>query len=197
MNPNERALFEALQTYQEDLGDTMHDSLSQSLSGALLMARVLAKSAPDPAVGIQFGELGETLAVVLDDCARIARSLRPLQDAPSALMEGIAELARNARTPCEFICQSSVLIDDRLTAIALYRIAELLVSRTPGTASLRITLAPGSLAIQLLGGDTESWGAGKALEALACAACAKIRRKVNTEGQTVEMRFGEATGAML
>ena len=124
----ERALIEATEREQRNLGQQLHDTLCQSLSGIGIVARVLARrvGAGDPIDPAQLHELGKMTDHALDEARALSRKLHPVQPEACGLMSALEELAQTTAPviPCQFRCEKPILVDDAKAAVALYRIAE-------------------------------------------------------------------------
>lgn len=130
----ERQMMEIGERERRRVGQEVHDSLCQHLTGTALVAQVLAErlSATDPA------KAGEALKLVglIEDGISLARAiskgLQPVEIRPGGLMQALEEFAATTaqmnRIACEFECETPVLVESPAAATHLYRIAQEAVS---------------------------------------------------------------------
>jgi PAS domain S-box-containing protein len=133
----ERAVFEATQREQNRIGSDIHDSLGQSLTGAMLVARSIATSlangnpgAPGaPGTAAAAEELVGMLSDAVKDVRRIARGLAPLIFDRVGLLGAIDEVLRRmtavGAVRAEFDCDADAASAVRpQVAEHLFRIAQ-------------------------------------------------------------------------
>ncbi len=124
----EHQLLAVSEREQRRIGQELHDSLCQHLTGTALAGQVLAaKLGTQPAAA----EAARIVALVeegIDLTRGIARGLVPLELESAGLMSALEEfaVATSARTGvnCQFICETPVPVRDADTAVQLYRIAQ-------------------------------------------------------------------------
>ena len=126
----ERELIEVSEREQRRIGQDLHDSLGQHLTGAALAGQVLeeklaAKHAPeanDAKKVVELVEEGISLS------RKLAKGLHPIELEASGLMQALEELAAASsdlfKVSCVFECDSPVLIREPATSSHLYRIAQ-------------------------------------------------------------------------
>jgi signal transduction histidine kinase len=164
-----REIIEALEQSQSEIGEILHDTICQTLTGAALMASVLASraaagEAPRP------GELGKISAMLersLDGARGLMHQFQPLQDGPTALMRALEQLAADtgATAACEFRCEEPVLLDDPAAGLTLYRIAASAVRNAFGRAPagrIQIALTAGDGTVEM---SVSTEGAGASADA--------------------------------
>ena len=123
---------------QRRIGQDLHDSTQQELSGLGMLAQTLLTSlskTPDSSLGAQATKLRELATKIVKGIARthqevrsIARGLVPLRIGPQGLMDALRELAFRTDeldgVTCAFKCEQPVEVADSVTATHLYRIAQ-------------------------------------------------------------------------
>jgi signal transduction histidine kinase len=126
----ERELLEISEREQRRIGQDLHDSLCQHLTGATLAVQVLEGKlaeanlplAADASQAVQLVEEGIHLS------RRLAKGLYPVELAADGLMLALEEYAATAsklfKVECRFECDSPVLVHDAAIAGHLYRIAQ-------------------------------------------------------------------------
>lgn len=124
---NSRVVFEADQSAQRELSESLHNTVCQTLGGASLMAGVLAARLKSGGTveAAELEHLGATLEAALDEIRALSRTLQPLPRTPEGLMTALARLAQatEEKASCEFVCEEPVLIHDREAALTLYLVA--------------------------------------------------------------------------
>ncbi|MGB2821732.1 MAG: MASE3 domain-containing protein [Phycisphaerae bacterium] len=126
----ETAVLRAGELEKERIGQDLHDSLGQTLSGAACLSQVLhqklaGKSLPE-------AEDAARIESILSDSVSLTRSLArgliPVGLEPDSLMTAMRELASNLeemfQVRCVFRCDRPVLVEDGAVAGHLYRIAQ-------------------------------------------------------------------------
>ena len=115
---------------RQRIGQDLHDSLGQTLSGISCLSQVLyrklaAKSIEEAGQAAQIQSL---LADTVDLSRSLARGLNPVGMTPESLMAGMEELASNTANmfgvECVFRYDCPVLIHDAVVAAHLYYIAQ-------------------------------------------------------------------------
>jgi signal transduction histidine kinase len=126
----ERELLEISEREQRRIGQDLHDSLCQHLTGATLAARVLEEklTALNLPLAYDAGRAVELVEQGIDLSRRLARGLSPVEMTADGLMLALEEYAATTselfKMSCRFECDSPVLIHDATTAGHLYRIAQ-------------------------------------------------------------------------
>ena len=126
----ESQVLSSAEAERRRIGQDLHDSLGQMLSGISCLSQVLADKLN--AAGERDAADAERIhSAVLDalDLARsLARGLNPITDRPNSLMVAMRELAVNIsemfRLDCSFHCDEAVLIANGDVAMHMYRIAQ-------------------------------------------------------------------------
>ena len=126
----EQEILEISDREKRRIGQDMHDSLGQLLTGIGFKSKSLenklaAKAIPESKIGKQIAEL-VTQAIM--QARGLARGLQPVEPRPAGLMSALQELAINIQdlfhVSCVFVCPEAVDIPDPATATHLYRIAQ-------------------------------------------------------------------------
>jgi signal transduction histidine kinase len=126
----ERELLGISEREQRRIGQDLHDSLCQHLTGATLAAQVLEEklTALHLPVSVDAGRVVGLVEQGIDLSRRLARGLSPLEMTADGLMLALEEYATTTselfKVSCHFQCDSPVLIHDATTAGHLYRIAQ-------------------------------------------------------------------------
>jgi two-component system, LuxR family, sensor kinase FixL len=123
-----QAMFTASERDQRDIGESMHDTLCQTLGGAVLMVRVLATRLKEgsPIEAAEMDSLAEKLDRALDEARAISNRLQPVFPRADGLMTALARLAdeTSETTPCAFQCEDAILMENPEAAMTLYRVAQ-------------------------------------------------------------------------
>ncbi len=126
----EREILNISEREQRRIGQDLHDSLCQHLTGATLAARVLEEKlvALDAPLAKDAGKAVELVEQGIDLSRRLARGLSPVELTADGLMLALEEYAGTTsdlfKMSCRFECDSPVLFHDSVTAVHLYRIAQ-------------------------------------------------------------------------
>jgi len=126
----ERELLEISEREQRRIGQDLHDSLCQHLTGTTLAVQVLeeklaARNLPEATDANQVVELVEE---GINLSRKLAKGLYPVEMEADGLMLALEEYAAASselfKVSCQFECDLPVLIHDAATAGHLYRIAQ-------------------------------------------------------------------------
>lgn len=150
----EEAMRTAIHREQQRIGQDLHDSLGQKLTGAVYLARALGS-----ATEAERGELLEKLIDLLKDAIsqvrRTARGLAPLEVGEEGLAHGLRRLAEETcdvfNIACSFEARGEPAGLSREAAIHLYHIAQEAVNNAVkhGQATeIRIALYDSGLSIE-------------------------------------------------
>jgi signal transduction histidine kinase len=142
----EHELLEAGRRERQRVGQDLHDSLGQKLSGAALLARAAAQGTPPAARG-QVEKVAELIKDSVAQVRRIARGLAPVDldnaSLDAALQRLAAEVCDLQGVACAVEAAPGVHARDAATALHLYQMAQEAVSnaiRHGGATDLRISL---------------------------------------------------------
>jgi two-component system, LuxR family, sensor kinase FixL len=126
----EQEILEISDREKRRIGQDMHDSLGQLLTGIGFKSKSLenklaAKQVPEGSIAKQIADL-VTQAIM--QARGLARGLQPVEPRPAGLMSALQELAINVQdlfpVTCTFNCPRVVEIGDPARATHLYRIAQ-------------------------------------------------------------------------
>jgi signal transduction histidine kinase len=126
----ERELLEISEREQRRIGQVLHDSLCQHLTGTTLAAQVLeeklaARELPEAA---EAGQVVGLMEEGINLSRKLAKGLYPVEVSADGLMLALEEYAKTTsdlfKVACRFECDSPVLIHATATAGHLYRIAQ-------------------------------------------------------------------------
>jgi signal transduction histidine kinase len=126
----ERELLEISEREQRRIGQVLHDSLCQHLTGTTLAAQVLeeklaARELPEAA---EAGQVVGLMEEGINLSRKLAKGLYPVEVSAAGLMLALEEYAKTTsdlfKVACRFECDSPVLIHATATAGHLYRIAQ-------------------------------------------------------------------------
>jgi len=126
----ERELLEISEREQRRIGQDLHDSLCQHLTGATLAGQVLEEklAALHLPLAADAGRMVGLVEEGIDLSRKLAKSLFPVEMEADGLMLALEEYAGTAselfKVNCRFECDSPVLFHDPATAGHLYRIAQ-------------------------------------------------------------------------
>jgi PAS domain S-box-containing protein len=126
----EREILDISERERRRLGDELHDSLGQQLTGIAFMTKVLerklAETSPNEVVDVV--EIAKLVEQATNQARALARGLHPLDLGADSLMSSLEELAGQTRERigvlCSFKCDEAVKVDDVGVAVHLYRIAQ-------------------------------------------------------------------------
>ncbi len=126
----EREMLEIAEREQRRIGQDLHDSLCQHLTGTALAGQLLAEK-------LTLRELPETrdahrvvdlVEEAISMARGLAKGLHPVEMKSDGLMQALEEFCATTSelfaVECHFDCQMPVLVDSQSTAIHLYRIAQ-------------------------------------------------------------------------
>jgi signal transduction histidine kinase len=147
-----RTAFAVAAREQLAIGESMHDTFSQTLSGAVLMANLMVRrlKAGGNVDVAEMNELSQTLDRALGEIRELSHELAPVSDGPGGLMDALAALAEcvsRRGTQCSFQCEEPILITNRQSALTMYRITQELVQK----ATERVDVS--RIAVSLLGDE--------------------------------------------
>jgi signal transduction histidine kinase len=126
----ERDLLGISEREQRRIGQELHDSLGQLLTGIAIMTKALERKLRRQAIP-EAGDAREIARLVnsaVEETRQLSRGLHPVALDENGLMsalESLAEATQNVfRVSCVFRCQQAVPVRDASTALHLYRIAQ-------------------------------------------------------------------------
>ncbi len=159
----ERDLLEISEREQRRIGQELHDSLGQLLTGIAIMTKALERKLRRQAIA-EAGDAKEIARLVnsaVEETRHLSRGLHPVALDENGLMsalESLAEATQNVfRISCTFCCQRAVPVRNASMALHLYRIAQEAVTnaiRHGQTRHIQIELsAPTSRALLTITSD--------------------------------------------
>lgn len=205
----ERAVFEATQREQNRIGSDIHDSLGQSLTGAMLVARSIATSLENgdsagPGTAAAAAELVGMLSDAVRDARRIARGLAPLIFDRVGLQGAIEEVLRRMTAAgavrVEFDCDAEAARTVRpQVAEHLFRIAQEAITnavRHARPSVLRVELHRDGDAIVLRVAD-DGLGLPQPLEPLPGTGLATMRFRADLIGAALALLPARPKGTVV
>lgn len=126
----EKQVLEISEWEKQRIGQDLHDSLSQQLAGIAYLGKVLEKkiAAKSWDEAYDANEIVKLIDDAITQTKGLSRGLHPVRLEASGLMTALSELAATVEKlfmiTCRFEYDKPVLINDNLTAIHLYRIAQ-------------------------------------------------------------------------
>ncbi|MBS0260547.1 MAG: PAS domain S-box protein, partial [Planctomycetes bacterium] len=122
----EREIVEIAALEQRNIGQNLHDTVGQELTGLNLMVEALRS---DPAAAETLvGRIASALRQCQKDLRIVLRGLLPVAVDQEGLMESLTDLAERTELdtglPCTFDCPKRIALTDNLTATHLYLIAK-------------------------------------------------------------------------
>ncbi len=125
----EREILEISEREQRRIGQELHDSLGQQLTGIAIMSKVLQQKLPDlPNEAARAGEIVRLISQAIDETRQLSRGLHPVALDENGLMSALQRLVATTHRVfgifCTFRCDKPVLVGDASTAVHLYRIAQ-------------------------------------------------------------------------
>lgn len=126
----EQEIIEISEEAQKSIGQELHDGLGQLLTGIAFVCKGLEKKLADQArpEAQSAGKIVELVAQAIDQTRQLARGLYPVEVEANGLMAALGSLASRTSdvfgVNCSVRCNRPVLVEHRITAINLYRIAQ-------------------------------------------------------------------------
>lgn len=138
----ELEIVEIASLEQRRIGQDLHDTVGQELTGLSLMAETLGD---DPALGAELaGRIAKGLSRCQQELRKVLQGLLPVSVDAEGLMAALDDLAdrtrRDTRISCAFTCPEPAMVADNLTATHLYLIAKEAVHNAVKHASARSIL---------------------------------------------------------
>ena len=126
----EKDILDISEREQRRIGQELHDSLGQQLTGIAIMSKVLEQRLKGKSLeeSAEAQEIGRLLNQAAEQTRKLAKGLHPVDLDASGLMSALQELAVTTEQlfgiRCAFDCDEPVPIDDAAVAVHLYRIAQ-------------------------------------------------------------------------
>ncbi len=130
----EKEILAISETEQRRIGQELHDSLGQQLTGIAMMSKLLEKRLKGRALteSDDAKEIATLVNQAIDQTRSLAKGLHPVDLHSSGLMSALQMLAATTENVfgvcCIFKCNNAVPVDDASMALHLYRIAQEAVS---------------------------------------------------------------------
>jgi PAS domain S-box-containing protein len=130
----EKEILAISETEQRRIGQELHDSLGQQLTGIAMMSKLLEKRLKGRALteSDDAKEIATLVNQAIDQTRGLAKGLHPVDLHSSGLMSALQMLAATTENvfgvSCIFRCNNAVPVDDPSMALHLYRIAQEAVS---------------------------------------------------------------------
>jgi PAS domain S-box-containing protein len=158
----EREILEASSREQQRIGEDLHDSLGQHLTGITFMTKVLERKltakAPDEAKDA--AEIGRLVIQALAQTRNLARGLFPAELERNGLTAALKELIAGIQTTCKVRCSlradENIFVQDNVLATHVFRIAQEAINNSVKHAkaeSIEVTLKPNGDRIELTVSD--------------------------------------------
>jgi PAS domain S-box-containing protein len=126
----EREILDISEQERRRIGQELHDSVGQQLTGIAFMTKVLEQklAAKLPEQVGDVVEISQLVRQATDQARALAKGLHPVDLDAESLMAALQELAANTQNlfgiSCTFKCERPVPVCDTAVAINLYRIAQ-------------------------------------------------------------------------
>ncbi|HRW79313.1 MAG TPA: ATP-binding protein [Desulfomonilia bacterium] len=126
----EREILEISNREQRRIGQDLHDSLCQHLTGIGFMGKVLEKKAAAhiPLEPADMHEIVDLIDQAITMTREFSRGLNPVELQADGLMHALGKLAENVKrlfgVSCTFVCSDPIFIYDNEKATHLYRIVQ-------------------------------------------------------------------------
>ncbi len=126
----ERELLEISEREQRRIGQELHDSLGQQLTGIAIMTKVLEQKLrrQDAGEAADAGEIAQLVNEAVSQTRQLSRGLHPVALDEHGLMSALQGLGLTTQrvfgVACEFQCERPVAVKDTAVATHLYRIAQ-------------------------------------------------------------------------
>ena len=126
----EREILEISNREQRRIGQDLHDSLCQHLTGIGFMGKVLEKKAAThiPLEPAEMQEIVDLIDQAITMTREFSRGLNPVELQADGFMHALGKLAENVKrlfgVSCTFVCSDPIFIYDNEKATHLYRIVQ-------------------------------------------------------------------------
>jgi two-component system, LuxR family, sensor kinase FixL len=126
----EREIIEATSREQQRIGQDLHDSLGQHLTGITFMTKVLERKlvAKAPEEALEAAEIGRLVLQALAQTRNLARGLFPAELERNGLVAALKELTGNVQSTCKVQCtlraEEHISVQDHVLATHVFRIAQ-------------------------------------------------------------------------
>ncbi len=147
----EREILEVSSREQQRIGQDLHDSLGQHLTGITFLTKVLERKLEhkNPEEAKEAAEIGRLVMQALAQTRNLARGLFPVELERSGLVAAIADLAGNVermtKVKCSFKSKENIVVQDNVLATHVFRIAQEAINNSvkhSKAKKIEITLSP-------------------------------------------------------
>ncbi|NIP27357.1 MAG: PAS domain S-box protein [Phycisphaerae bacterium] len=126
----EKEILNVSELERRKIGQELHDSLGQQLTGVAFMTKVLeqklAKKSLDEAADV--AQIAQLVNQATNQARSLAKGLHPIDLDTGTLVSSLQDLAESTKTlfgiNCSFKCDKHIRIDNPEVAVHLYRIAQ-------------------------------------------------------------------------
>jgi PAS domain S-box-containing protein len=126
----EREILEVSSREQQRIGQDLHDSLGQHLTGITFLTKVLERKLEhkNPEEAKEAAEIGRLVMQALAQTRNLARGLFPVELERNGLVAAIADLTgsveRMTKVKCSFKSKENIVVQDNVLATHVFRIAQ-------------------------------------------------------------------------
>jgi two-component system, LuxR family, sensor kinase FixL len=154
----EREIIEASSREQQRIGQDLHDSLGQHLTGITFLAKVLERKLAGKSLGEaqEAAEIGRLVMQALAQTRNLARGLFPAELERNGLVAALRELVTGIERTCSVKCSlqadEKIAVQDNVLATHVFRIAQEAMNNAVKHGRARhieVTLAPKGDRIEL------------------------------------------------
>lgn len=154
----EREIVEATSREQQRIGQDLHDSLGQHLTGITFMTKVLERKleAKAPEEAKEAAEIGRLVIQALVQTRNLARGLFPAELERGGLTAALKELVASIQSTCKVRCtlraDENIFVQDNVLATHVFRIAQEAINNAikhSKAQNINLTLAPNGDRIEL------------------------------------------------
>ncbi|MHC4362622.1 MAG: PAS domain-containing sensor histidine kinase, partial [Planctomycetota bacterium] len=126
----EKEILQVSEREKRLIGQELHDSIGQQLTGVAFMTKVLEQklAARSLSEAVDVTEIAKLVNQTMDLTRGLAKGLHPVDLDADSLMSALGELAGSTKNlfgiSCTFMCDQPVLVEDAQVAVNIYRIAQ-------------------------------------------------------------------------
>ncbi|MHC4664980.1 MAG: PAS domain S-box protein [Planctomycetota bacterium] len=126
----EREILQVSEREKRLIGQELHDSIGQQLTGVAFMTKVLEQklAARSLSEAVDVTEIAKLVNQTMDLTRGLAKGLHPVDLDADSLMSALRELAGSTKNlfgiSCTFMCDQPVPVEDAQVAVNIYRIAQ-------------------------------------------------------------------------
>lgn len=198
----EREILDVARAEQQRIGQDLHDTLGQQLTGISFLAKALEQKLATrlPAEAGQAALISQMMNEAIGQTRFLARGLSPINLKAGGLAKAFQELAANVETIFGIACGSEVdeeiAIADEATATHLYRIAQEAVNNAvkhgrPSRIDVRLSRRDGMIRLSV---DDDGVGLPETLESVEGLGLRIMSYRARMIGGSLEARRAEGGG---